>query len=430
MQMIPDPEIKRYRWIIFWVLAFGYILVYFHRLCPAVVAVDMMKDLKTGGSLTGLLSAAYFYAYAAMQLPAGLLSDSWGPRNTITVFFLVAFVGSVLLGFASSAAMAIAGRLLVGVGVAMLFVPTMKILSEWFTPVEFAPMTGILMAMGGIGSLSAATPLVLLSGAIGWRMSFVVVGGLTLILSLLVWRFVRDCPEDMDWVSLNASAKASAPAIGLMAGFRSVVSCPQFWPLAIWFFFDCAVFFTFGGLWGGPYFMHIYHLSKSQAGYILSMLAIGLVIGSPLLSYLSNRVFHARKPVLLISSCIVLAITAILSFNVDRIPVYGLYLICLGLGMFASAIVVIGFTTTKELFPVQIAGTATGLVNLFPFAGGAIFQPFTGYLLERSGSVNGAFTLAGYQQMFNSLLISACIAMLACCFIKETFPAASAGSPG
>ena len=175
--MPPDSKTRRYRWIIFWVLAFGYILVYFHRLCPAVVAVDMMKDLQTGGGLTGFLSAAYFYSYAAMQLPAGLLSDSWGPRNTITVFFLVAFVGSVLLGYASSAAMAIAGRLLVGVGVAMLFVPTMKILSEWFTPVEFAPMTGILMAMGGIGSLSATTPLVLLSGAIGWRMSFVAVGG-------------------------------------------------------------------------------------------------------------------------------------------------------------------------------------------------------------------------------------------------------------
>ena len=422
MLMTPDAKTRRYRWIIFWVLAFGYILVYFHRLCPAVVAVDMMKDLQTGGGLTGFLSAAYFYSYAAMQLPAGLLSDSWGPRNTITVFFLVAFVGSVLLGFASSAAMAIAGRLLVGVGVSMLFVPTMKILSEWFTPVEFAPMTGILMAMGGIGSLSAATPLVLLSSAIGWRMSFVAVGGLTLVLSLLVWIFVRDCPEDMGWVSLNASVKASSPAIGLMAGFRTVVSCPHFWPLAIWFFFDCAVFFTFGGLWGGPYFMQIYHLSKSQSGYILSMLAVGIVIGSPLLSYLSTRIFHARKPVLLISTLIVLVITATLSFAADRIPVLGLYLICLGLGMFSSAIVVIGFTMTKELFPVQIAGTATGLVNLFPFAGGAIFQPFTGYLLERSGSVNGAFTLAGYQQMFNYLLISAAIAMLACCFTKETFP--------
>lgn len=426
--MTSDAKTRQYRWIIFWVLAFGYILVYFHRLCPAVVAVDMMKDLQTGGGLTGFLSAAYFYSYAAMQLPAGLLSDSWGPRNTITVFFLVAFVGSVMLGFASSAAMAIIGRLLVGVGVAMLFVPTMKILSEWFTPVEFAPMTGILMAMGGIGSLSAATPLVLLSGVIGWRMSFVVVGVLTLVLSLLVWIFVRDCPEDMGWVSLNASVKASFPAISLMAGFRTVVSCPYFWPLAIWFFFDCAVFFTFAGLWGGPYFMHIYHLSKSQSGYILSMLAVGIVIGGPLLSFLSNRVFHARKPVLLISTLILLTITATLSFATDRIPVFGLYLICLGLGMFSSSIVVIGFTATKELFPVQIAGTATGLVNLFPFAGGAIFQPFAGFLLERSGSVEGAFTLAGYQQVFNYLLISAAIAMLACCFIKETFPTASARS--
>jgi sugar phosphate permease len=51
----------RYRWIIFWVLALSYVLVYFHRLCPAVVAVDMMHDLHAGGALLGLLSSAYFY---------------------------------------------------------------------------------------------------------------------------------------------------------------------------------------------------------------------------------------------------------------------------------------------------------------------------------------------------------------------------------
>ena len=98
--MVSDPLSKplRYRWLIFWILASGYILVYFHRLCPAVVAVDMMRDLKAGGALTGFLSAAYFYPYAIMQLPAGLLSDSWGPRNTITLFFGIACVGSLLLG--------------------------------------------------------------------------------------------------------------------------------------------------------------------------------------------------------------------------------------------------------------------------------------------------------------------------------------------
>ena len=51
----------RYRWAIFGVLSGGYVLVYFHRLCPAVLAVDMMQDLKTGGTLTGLLSAVAFH---------------------------------------------------------------------------------------------------------------------------------------------------------------------------------------------------------------------------------------------------------------------------------------------------------------------------------------------------------------------------------
>ena len=119
----------RYRGLIFWILAFCYILVYFHRLCPAVVAVDMMQDLKAGGALTGLLAAAYFYPYAIMQLPAGLLSDSWGPRNTITLFFSIAFAGSLILGYAPTVAWAITGRALVGLGVAMLFVPTMKVLA-------------------------------------------------------------------------------------------------------------------------------------------------------------------------------------------------------------------------------------------------------------------------------------------------------------
>ncbi len=145
----------RYRWLIFWILAFSYVLVYFHRLCPAVVAVDMMRDLKAGGGLIGLLGAAYFYPYALMQLPAGLLSDSWGPRKTITLFFCVAFAGSLLLGLAPNLFWAIAGRTLVGLGVAMLFVPTMKILAEWFRVKEFAFMTGILMAMGGISDRSA-----------------------------------------------------------------------------------------------------------------------------------------------------------------------------------------------------------------------------------------------------------------------------------
>ncbi len=410
----------RYRWLIFWILAFSYILVYFHRLCPAVVAVDMMRDLQAGGALLGLLSSAYFYPYAIMQLPAGLLSDSWGPRRAITLFFGIAFMGSLLLGLAPSLFWAVVGRTLVGLGVSMLFVPTMKVLAEWFRIREFATMTGILMAMGGLGVLTAATPLALLSTWIGWRFSFVVVGIFTLVMALLVWLFVRDRPADLGWPSPAEPVGTGPASIGLLEGMKKVLTYPRFWPIAIWFFFDCAVFFSFGGLWGGPYLMQVYGLTKAEAGQILSMIAVGMIVGSPLVSFLSNRVFQGRKPVLVLSSFIVLCITALLAFRTNALSIPVLYLICLGLGIFSSAIVVVGFTTTKELFPVQMAGTSTGLVNLFPFAGGALFQPFLGYLLERKGQVGGAFTLAGYKQAFLVLFLCGVIAFLASLLLKET----------
>lgn len=409
-----------YRWIIFSILACCYLLVYFHRLCPAVLAVDMMRDLQAGGALLGFLGAAYFYPYALMQLPAGLLSDSWGPRNSMTLFFIIAFIGSLLLGFAPDVTWAIIGRTLVGLGVAMLFVPTMKILAEWFHPSEFAPMTGILMAVGGIGSLSAATPLALLNNWIGWRLSFATVGLFTLLLAALVWLLVRDRPEDKGWESLHKSYASPDSAPGLMAAVKQVLTCRSFWPLAVWFFFDCGIFFSFGGLWGGPYLAHVYGFSKAQAANILSMLAIGMIVGSPLLSLASNRLFKARKPVIVISAVITVGITACLGFFTSSIPSPGLYLLCFGMGVFSSAVVVVGFTANKELFPVAIAGTATGLINLFPFAGGAIFQPVLGYVLESRGMVDGRFIISGYQFAFQLLFASALIALIASLFITET----------
>ena len=410
----------RYRWLIFWILAFSYILVYFHRLCPAVLAVDMMADLQASGALLGVLSSAYFYPYALMQLPAGLLADSWGPRRSISLFFTVAFVGSIVLGLAGSVLWALVGRTLVGLGVAMLFVPTMKVLAEWFRPKEFATMTAILMVMGGLGSLTAASPLAILSNRIGWRLSFVAVGFFTLLMAILVWLFVRDRPADLGWPSPAEPSGSSPAAIGLLEGIKRVLIYPRFWPIAIWFFFDCAIFFSFGGLWGGPYLMQIHGLSKAKAGQILSMIAIGMIVGSPFLSFLSDRIFRGRKPVLLLSSFIVLCLTALLAFYTARLSIPALYLLCLGLGVFSSAIVVIGFTTTKELFPVQIAGTSTGLVNLFPFAGGALFQPFLGYLLERPGKAGDAFSLIGYKQAFLALFLCGLLAFSACLFLKET----------
>jgi sugar phosphate permease len=322
---------------------------------------------------------------------------------------------------APSVSIAITGRTLVGLGVAMLFVPTMKILAEWFHVKEFAMMTGILMALGGLGSLIAAAPLVWLSNLIGWRMSFVLVGIFTLLLVVLTYLIVRDRPADLGWPSpAEAPEQTSAPPISLWGGVKKVLATVHFWPVAVWFFFNFAIFFSFGGLWGGPYLMQVYGYSKAQAGQILSMLAIGMIFGSPLLSYVSNNVFKSRKIVIVASTVIVFLLVAVLTFFTTVIPLPIHYIICFGLGIFSSAIVVIGFTTNKELFPVQMAGTATGMVNLFPFAGGAVFQPILGYVLEKHGRVEDAFTLLGYQRMFLVMFVCSIIALTASFFFKET----------
>jgi sugar phosphate permease len=409
-----------YRWLIFAVLSGGYVLVYFHRLCPAVVAVDMMRDLQTGGALLGLLGSAYFYPYAIMQLPAGLLADSWGARKTITLFTLIAFAGALLIALAPSVTMAIVGRVLVGLGVSMLFVPTMKILTEWFRPQEFARMTGFLLAMGGLGSLGSAAPLAFVTEWLGWRMAFVLVALMTLMLAGMVWLIVRDRPVDLGWPSPTGHASPPKSPGKLMAAVKQVLCQRSFWPLASWFFFQSAVFFAFAGLWGGPFLQHVYGLSRSGTGQILSMMAIGLIAGGPLLTWLSNNFFKARKPVLVLSSMITLGVVLVLVFSVSTLSTAALALLCLLFGMFTSASVVIGFSATKELFPVEIAGTSIGMINLFPFAGGAMCQPLFGLILQNYGQVDNKYSAAAYQSGFLLLMVCAVLAICSACMIKET----------
>jgi sugar phosphate permease len=429
MSVEPRQKALRYRWLIFWVLAFGYVMVYFHRLCPAVVAQDMRRDLLAGGGLLGLLGSAYFYPYALMQLPAGLLSDSWGPRKTITLFFCVAFAGSVVLGMASNVYVAVVGRALVGLGVAMLFVPALKVLAEWFRVKEFAMMAGILMAMGGVGSYSASAPLAYISNWVGWRRSFLLVGIFTLVLAALVWVFVRDRPADMGLPSLDEPSGPKSETGRRIQGVKLVLSHPRFWPLASWFFFTCAVFFSFIGLWGGPYLMQVYGLSNVKAGHILSMAAVGMIAGSPLLSFVSNYLFKARKPVLILSSVFMSTATGVLFFFPRGIAPPFLYLVCLTIGMFCGASVTIGFTANKELFPVPIAGTASGLVNFFPFLGGALFQVILGAVLDSQGlTATGGFSLQGFKYALLVLFICGLAALVSSLFIKETMTSSSTHS--
>ena len=414
----------RYRWLIFGLLAVAYLLVYFHRLSPAVTALDMMEDLGTGGTLMGLLASMYFYPYALIQPPGGVLTDAWGPRRSVTLFFGLAGVGSILFGLISSISGALITRALVGLGVGLIFVPTTKILTSWFKPSEFSRMMGFLMALGGVGAYTATTPLALLSEKLGWRGSFVAIGIATTVLAAAIWFLVRDTPEEMgyDPVDDQAAQTPKANTIGLWQGIGMVISTAQFWPLAIWFFFIFGIFFSFGGLWGGPYFQHVYGLSRTETGNVLSMIALAMIIGSPAMSYLSDHVFKSRKKIIIISTVMVLMLSLTLYFYTDNIPIVGLYIWCFVFSIFASAIVVVVFTASKELFPVSISGTAVGFMNIFPFLGAAVMQPVLGWVLDYHSGGAESYTAEDYRAAFLVYVFLAVIGLVASLFIKETFP--------
>jgi sugar phosphate permease len=364
-----------------------------------------------------------------MQFPAGLISDSLGPRKGVTFFLVIASLGSILFGIASAFGMAIIGRILVGLGVSLVFISTMKILSQWFKAKEFAFMAAILNAVGGLGILTSTAPLALMTGFLGWRISFVLIGFLTFVIALLVWFAVKDRPTDMGWPSIaqienRCEVDSSQPkSISLWEGARRVVTERYFWPVAIWFFFDCGVFFGFGALWSGPYLMHVYGMSQTEAGFILTMLAIGMIGGSPIISLLSDRFLPSRKRLLMLSSAGLFADILFLNIMPKGLSWAILLVVFLIFSLCSSAIVFVAFTTAKELFPVEIAGTSVGTLNLFPFLGGAVFQPLLGRVLDaypKSGA--SGYPLRAYSAMLLVLLAASVISLFCTFFMKETSP--------
>jgi sugar phosphate permease len=421
-------RVLSFRWLIFAILALAYCLVYFHRVSLSVVADELRKDFDVSASVIGLLGSVYFYCYAVMQIPSGLLSDSVGPRKTVALSLLVAAVGSLLFGLAPNVPVAVLARAIVGLGVSMVFIPAMKIFSQWFRAREFAHMSGLYQAAGGIGVLAGTWLLGLLAMHVGWRASFQIIAGGTLGIAAAAWLIVRNRPADRGWPSIaeiehreNVTNPASG-GIGLRQGMRMVLSEKYFWLVGVWFFLDCGIFFGFGSLWSGPYLMHSYNLSKAQAGAILSMIAWGMIVGGPALGLLSQKVLRSRRKTMVLCMSVLAALLLLATLLPAGLPSPALLAWFFLFSVCSSAIVVMGFTTTKELFPVEIAGTSIGMVNFFPFFGGAVFQPLLGLILDAHGkTAAGQYPVEAYRMIMLVLLLTS-LAALACTFLmKETY---------
>ena len=412
---------ERYRWLIFGILGTIYFLACLHRVAPTVIARDLAQAFNADAVVLGLIASSYFYLYSAVQPPVGILTDTIGPRMVVTIFTIIAAAGGFIFGTASNAAMSMLGRALIGVGVGGVFVPSLKIFSGWFRASEFASLTGILLAISGLGGLSAALPLTYLVLFLGWRLSFVLLGAFSLFLALICWVVVRDRPEDKGWPPMEIEVDQSQPVaselpedmrtfkrLGLI--FRSF----NFWMITLALFFSGGVSLTFQGLWAVPYLIDAYGLSRAKAGGLLMLIPFGFAVGALVFGLLIDRLALNRKSVVICSMSLSISCWIILLFFGGRSSYLLVVPLFLALGLLGGGYLTVIMTITKELFPAWLTGTAVGLINPAAFLATALYQPLTGFLLDRVGPLDsGAYPLEAYQLVFIVFLISISIALIA-----------------
>jgi len=404
------------RWLIFLVLNAAYFFVYFHRISTGVMAPYLMEAFQASGASLGGMSSAYFYPYALSQPVVGILTDRFGARKVVTVCTFIEFLGALIFALAPTLLIAALGRGLIGLGAAGVFVPALKIFLPWFGPQSFGRMNVILLAVGNVGAIVAATPFAWFIQQAGWRSSFFIISGTLLLLAFLSRAYIQDAPPGGALPSEGPKA-ASSPDPG---GFLDILRSPFYWIMTALFFAYGGAFSTFQGLWGYPYLVDVFGYSKLEAGNLIMIIAFGVIAGGPVLGYLTDKTFAGKKRPFL-TACIAIQVLnwALIVFVSPRLGSWALGCIFFIMGMMLAGTLAVVWAIVREESPPERMGTAMGMLNPAPFLGVAIFQPLTGYLMDRVGKAGGTFPLQAYQNAFILCLFSVLAAMVISIFLMK-----------
>lgn len=368
------------RWIIFIIASSLYFLSQFYRVSNAVIAPELIRDLSLDTQGLGFISAAFFYGFAFAQIPISLLLDKVGPRLMMTILSLLGILGALIFSMADALGLGLVGRILLGMGMACNLMGTFKLLTEWFEPLIFATLSGIVLSIGTFGNMVAATPLVVLVEQLGWRHSFQLIAGINLILTLLFVMVVRDRPS-RDATDISAGG----PSISLKQAFLHLghlLKSRDYWFISVATFVRYGTFSAFQALWAGPFLIEVMEYSAIRTGNLILLMNVGFIIGCPFWGVLSDRVFKTRKGLIVFSLCIMGLVSLVLATISPETKLYILAIIFFVFGL-ASSGGLLMYPHIKDLMPQKMAGAAMAGINFFTMMGSAVFLQGLGILMQR-----------------------------------------------
>lgn len=369
----------------------------FFRTSNAVIAPELIRDLGLSAHTLGLANSAFFIALLILQVPLGILFDRIGVRRTVAVLSVFMAAGALLHGIADTGEMLVLARFLAGLGCAGSFMATVVLVPRWFPRETWSTRLGFVFGAAQLGYFMAGAPLAYTAETVGWRTAFVWSSGLSLLVGVCVWRFIRDHPPGSE----TPATAANGP--GALDGLKAVLMAPGMLRIFALFSVAYASVVTVVGLWIGPFLKDIHGLGTVERGYILTAVALVFTLGSLAIGPVDRRL---GRPKLLATGCALTVVGCLVIMAMaPRMPLSAAVFVIL-LMCFVSSYGTILLAQVRARVPDHLAGRGATTANIAQLIGTSVLPIITGQLPAMFPPVaNGGFAPEAYAGIFAVLAI-------------------------
>jgi MFS family permease len=382
-------------------LSGGYALAMFSRSAGSVLVLALATSFGVGIADASLIATVFFWVYALLQLPAGVLTDMLGPRRISVLGTLTIGMGSLCFAFATTLELAVLARGLVAAGCAVVFVSMMRHIRTHWTEGHMATVSGRCILVGNLGAIASAGPLSLLLATLDWRTVCAGIGLLSFVIAAILWRAMDD--------THTPRRRHTLQAIGMELRAVSSNSYCQFGLLLMAGL--AGSYYGLASLWILP-LLQAHGLGNSTSALHASLLIGGFALGACVLGWLGDRSGRRRT---LTVACIGAALCWSLLAATPRLGVFGFGLLLFALGFFSGSFNLV-YALVTERNPLAHAGTATAFVNTGIFLGAGTVQALSMRLYVHS---QGDFSVALLPMLVGSLL-AALLSLLLFCRVRKS----------
>lgn len=387
------PVARRTAILVLLPFAGGYFLSYLFRTVNSVIGADLIRDLGLGAGDIGLLTAVYLLAFAAFQVPLGVLLDRFGPRRVNAALLTVAAAGAFVFSLGESREMLILGRALIGLGVSAGLMSSFKAITQWFPRERWALVNGAFLMVGGLGAIAGTAPVQAALSLTDWRGVFLGLSIATICVAILVATTVPDRGEGVEQGSMRDQ----------IAGVAAVYRSPIFLAIAPVVVTSMAANLAIQGLWAGLWLRDVAALDRQATSEILALLNVGVTLGflgTGLLADRCGRRGIGLAPVMVVLIALFCLVQAGIVFDVGLSPA----VVWLLFGLLSN-VAILCYPLVADYFTLAHTGRTNTAVNLTAFVGAFAAQFAIGGIIDLYPSLPGdRYAPAGYQASFGALL--------------------------